>query len=151
MKTLCVGLAAALALILSSGCASTVVHRDIIPSYSVGQTREATVGEAFIVNQKGTVDDVRHWVGILHSPDGWKTDKRYSSDWVRQELLYSGKSGSTVEINYREFRGGYAAAPFYQSVKYDMNESTTIRFRNFVIDVISADNQRIKYRIVSDS
>jgi len=133
-----------------SACATTVVDRQTFSSYTVGENKEATVGEAFIVDQQGSVETVRHWVGLLSSPDGWKTDKRYSADWMRRELLYAGKSGNTVEINYREFRGGYAAAPFFQTVKYDLSESHIVRFRRFVIDVISADNQRIKYRIVSD-
>ena len=140
----------AAALFVAAGCATTVLQRQTFQSYSVGEIREATVGEPFIVDQKGSIEKVRIWVGILNSPDGWKTENRYSEDWLRRELLYSGRSGNTVEINYREFRGGYAAAPFYQAVKYDLNDSSTIRFRQFVIEVIQANNQRFKYRIVSD-
>ena len=136
--------------ILFSGCANTVVDRQTFTSYQVGVIKEATVGDAFIVDQRGAVETVKVWVSILYSPDGWKTEKRYSADWVRHELLYAGKSANTVEINYREFRGGYAAAPFFQTVKYDLSESRTVRFRRFVIDILSADNQTIKYRIVSD-
>jgi hypothetical protein len=69
---------------------------------------------------------------------------------MRRELLYAGKSGSTIEINYREFRGGLAAQPFYQTVRYDLNESQTITFRRFVIDIIQADNHKLIFRIVSD-
>jgi len=136
--------------LLLSGCATTVVDRQTYLSYTVGAVKEAIVGDAFIVDQKGSLETVKVWVGLINSSDGWKTEKRYSSDWIRHELLYAGRSGSTIEINYREFRGGYAAAPFFQTVKYDLAESNTVRFRRFVIDVMSADNQHIKYRIVSD-
>ncbi len=137
-------------LIALSGCASTVINRENFSSYTVGDVKEVTVGDAFIVDQQGSVETVKHWVGVFNSPDGWKIDKRYSADWLRRELLYAGKSGNTIEINYREFRGGYAAAPFFQTVRYDLNESRTIRFRRFLIEIISADNHRIKCRIISD-
>ena len=39
---------------------------------------------------------------------------------------------------------------FYQNLKYDLSESRSIRFQNFKIDVLGADNERLKYRIVSD-
>jgi hypothetical protein len=89
-------------------------------------------------------------VGLLNSPNGYAVREQYSADYLRRELLYSGRSGSTVEITYREFRGGMAAQPFYQNLKYDLSASSQIRFQNFAIDVIAADNQSIRYKIVSD-
>ena len=69
------------------------------------------------------VEKVKTWVGLLNSPDGWKIEKRYSEDFYRKELIYSGRSGNTIEISYREFRGGLAAQAFYQNIKYDLSES----------------------------
>ena len=131
-------------------CASTVLERQTFKSYTLGRTATATIGEAFIVDQDGSIEKVKTWVGILNSPDGWKIEERYSRDFIRKELLYSGRSGSTIEVSYREFRGGLAAPAFFQNVKYDLSESSVIRFQRFVIEVIKADNQSLSYKIVSD-
>lgn len=133
-----------------TGCATTVIESKTMKSYTVGQMRSATIGEPFLVDQNGTVSSVRQWVGIMNSPDGWQVTQRASQDFIKKELLYSGKSGSTIEISYREFRGGFAAPAFSQSLKYDLAESKTIRFQRFVIDVITATNQTFTYRIVGD-
>jgi len=138
-----------IALVLTS-CATTVLERKSFKSYSLGRVATATIGEAFLVDQDGSIETVKTWVGILNSPDGWKTEERYSRDFIRKELLYSGRSGSTIEVSYREFRGGLAAPPFFQNVKYDLSESSVIRFQRFVIEVIKADNQSITYKIVRD-
>lgn len=132
------------------GCATTTLERKTFSSYSVGQEASATIGEAFLVDQKGSVEKVKTWVGILNSPNGWKVEERYSQDFIRKELLYSGKSGNTIEVSYREFRGGFAAPAFFQNLKYDLTESDIIRFQRFSIEIIQADNQTIRYKILDD-
>lgn len=133
-----------------SGCATTTLERKTFKSYFVGQQGTATIGEAFIVDQNGSIEKVKTWVGILNSPDGWKVEERYSQDFVKKELIYSGKSANTIEVSYREFRGGFAAPAFFQSVKYDLAESRVIRFQRFRIEVLQADNQAITYKILGD-
>lgn len=142
--------AAALLSLLLTSCASTVVERREYQSYAVGRQTTATLGEPFLVDQAGDVQRVRKWVGILNSPDGWAVETRNSQDYVRKELIYAGRSGQTIEISYREYRGGLAAPAFFQNLKYDLTESRIIRFQRFKIDVITADNQTITYKILSD-
>jgi len=143
-------LALAALAILMSGCASQILEDKSFRSYSVGETKTATIGEAFLVDQAGNVKRVRRWVGILASPDGWETKDEYSQDYLRRELLYSGKSGNVIKVSYREFRGGYAAPAFFQNLEYDLNESRTIKFRRFTLDIRDANNQSITYTVVSD-
>lgn len=142
-----IALATALTLL---GCATSTLEKKTFKSYLVGREATATIGEAFLVDQNGSIEKVKTWVGILNSPDGWKVEKRYSHDFVRKELLYSGKSGSTIEVSYREFRGGFAAPAFFQNLKYDLTESNVIRFQRFRIEVVQADNQAIRYKILDD-
>ncbi len=147
LRTLLITMVTTFALL---GCATTSLERKTFKSYSVGSEASATIGEAFLVDQNGSVEKVKTWVGIINSPDGWKVEERYSQDFIRKELLYSGKSGTTIEVSYREFRGGFAAPAFFQNLKYDLTESKIIRFQRFSIEVLQADNQTIKYRILSD-
>lgn len=139
-----------LAISIISGCASTVLESKPYKTYTIGRTVTANVGMPFLEAQTGTITKIKHWVGVANSPDGWKIDDIYSSDFIKKELVYSGKSGSTIEIGYREYRSGLAAPAFYQSVKYDLNESNIIGFQNFQFKVNSADNSSISVVIIRD-
>lgn len=133
-----------------TGCASTVLESKPFKTYTIGSTITSNVGMPFLSAQTGTVKKVKHWVGIAYSPDGWQVDEVYSPDFVKKELVYSGKSGSTIEISYREYRSGLAAPAFFQSVRYDLDESTTVGFQNFQFEVHSASNSAITVTILRD-
>lgn len=148
-KTIGGFLALALALGLV-GCASQVVASAPMKSYAVGQTLRAPVGGVILTAQTGSIQTIRHWVGIFNSPDGWRTDSRPSVDFVKKELIYSGISGSTVELGYREYRGGLAAPAFYQSVKYDLAQSKVVTFQNFQIEVQAASNGEFTGKLLRD-
>jgi len=139
-----------LATIIISGCSTTVLESKLYKTYSIGSTVTASVGMPFIEAQTGMITKVKRWVGVLNSPDGWKVDDVYSSDFIKKELVYSGKSGSAIEIGYREYRSGLAAPAFFQSVKYDLNESKVIGFQNFQFKVNSANNSSINIIIIKD-
>lgn len=131
-----------------TGCATQVLESTPYQTYTTGKISTATVGDPFLIDQSGRVRRVKRWVGIMNSPDGWKTDNEDSGNFVRKELIYSGKSGNTIEISYREYRGGLAAPAFFQNVKYDLTESPIIRFQKYRIEVLNATNQDIKYIIL---
>lgn len=132
------------------GCATTTLQNKKFKSYKVGETKTATIGDAFLTDQDGSISTVREWVGVLNSPDGWRVSERASQDFVRKELLYSGKSANTIKVSYREFRGGFAAPAFSQNLEYDLNESKTINFQKFTLEVLSATNQTITYKVLKD-
>jgi len=147
MKKIILILAVTLAI---GGCASTTLESKTFKSYELGRTKTATIGESFLIDQTGEVRKIRHWVGLLNSEDGWKVTEVTSADYIRKELIYSGKSASTIKVSYREYRGGYAAPAFFQNLEYDLNESKTIKFQRFTIDVLEATNQAFTYRIIKD-
>lgn len=136
--------------VLLSGCAPQVLQSTPTQSYQVGQTIRAAPGGVLLTSQHGSIQTVKRWVGILNSPDGWRTTTEHSRDYVKKELLYSGLSGTTIEIGYREFRGELAAPAFYQSAKYDLAGSRDISFQNFRFRVDSADNNGMVGVLLSD-
>lgn len=73
----------------------------------------------------------------------------YKEGSARKELLYGGRSGDTIRVAYREFRGNLAAQAFYQELVYDLSESSTIRFRGMDIDVREATNSHIRFIVRS--
>jgi hypothetical protein len=134
----------------SVACATSNTQILSTRSYDLGVVQSATIGNPMLVDQIGSVTKRKEWVGIAFSKDGWKHTEEYSSDFLRKELIYSGKSGSVIEIAYREFRGVLAAPAFYQNVKYDLAESNTISFQKYKMQVIDASNQSISYKVLSD-
>ena len=132
------------------GCASVVLKSETFKTYFVGATVSSNVGDPFLVVQNGTVQTVRSWVGVSNSPDGWEVRDVYSNDYLRKELVYSGRSGDVVDISYREYRGGLAAPAFFQSLHYDLSDSSMIGFQNFQLSVVSANNSTISAIIVGD-
>ena len=144
------GLMPILVVVLLAGCASTTLNRETFKSYSLHQQRTINIGDVFLVDQDGTVETRREWVGILYSPDGWRENKIYSKDWIRKELIYSGRNGNAIDVSYREFRGGYAAPAFFQNVKYDLDRSNIVRFQKFTVEVVSATNESITYKVIGD-
>ncbi|WP_320207218.1 hypothetical protein [Vibrio parahaemolyticus] len=132
------------------GCVSTEIKSQDYKSYSVGSTVNANIGSAFLIDQTGTVKTVKKWVGVLYSEDGWSITNEYSRDFIRKELIYSGIADNTIDVTYREYRNQLAAQAFYQSVKYDLDESPIITFQNFTFKVIEANNSKLTIQIMSD-
>jgi hypothetical protein len=66
------------------------------------------------------------------------------------ELVYSGVNNVSMNISYREYtRENYARPAFYQSLTYQPN-AKQIRFKDFVIEILEATNDKIVYKVLSD-
>jgi hypothetical protein len=70
-------------------------------------------------------------------------------DSIKKELLYDGKSGTTLRLSYREFVRDMARPAFTQELTYDIRDDRTIGFRDARIEVIEANNTNIRYRVLS--
>ena len=66
----------------------------------------------------------------------------------KQELIYTGKSGNNINIEYREFKGNMARPAFSQSLTYDISKDKIIGFRGAQFEVLEATNSFIKYKAV---
>lgn len=135
----------ALAIMTLSSCAAKLVPIDT-KSYTVGSEIETAIGNPMISVEDQEVVNGTRWVGVAFSPTGY--EQRISK--FRKELIYGGKSGSTINVAYREYANDMARAPFSQALRYDLNESKTISFQNFKLAVLEANNSIIKFRVISD-
>lgn len=71
--------------------------------------------------------------------------------WINYELIYSGINNVSMNIMYREYsRNDYAKPAFYQNLTFEPN-AKQIRFKDFIIEIIKATNDKIEYKILSDS
>ena len=69
---------------------------------------------------------------------------------IRWEILYSGFSQGTLRATYREFIHGMARSDFTQEATYDFTPGTpsTISFKGAQIEVLDANNNEIRYRVL---
>lgn len=71
-----------------------------------------------------------------------------AEDSFQQTLIYNGKVGETLKIGYREFSNNVARPAFNNDVEYDLGASNIIAYKGAQIEVLSANNQQITYRVL---
>ncbi len=72
----------------------------------------------------------------------------YTPDSFMQELIYTGKVGDKIRFTYREFQNGMARQAFIIDVEYDLSESNIISYKGATIEILSATNQKIEYKVL---
>ncbi|SBT18107.1 hypothetical protein MGA5115_02227 [Marinomonas gallaica] len=80
-----------------------------------------------------------------------KIEKTQSKDRdsFEQTLIYNGRVGNTVNIGYREFSNELARAAFTNNVGYDLSQSKQASYKGAEIEILSADNSKITYKVIS--
>lgn len=73
------------------------------------------------------------------------------SNGFRRELIYEGVSGNVVDILYREFVNDLARPAFQQDLHYTLQSPgpTEVSFRSARVRIHSADNNAIRYEVLS--
>ena len=71
-------------------------------------------------------------------------------DSFQQTLIYSGKIGNKINVGYREFSGNMARPAFNNNVEYDLSESMLIGYKGARLEVMEANNQHIKYKVIQN-
>jgi hypothetical protein len=78
------------------------------------------------------------------------TDRRII-EGVGQELIYIGIVGNNMKLYYREYSessiGTFARSPFFLELQYDLSQDKSVVFREYLIEVLSANQRAITYVI----
>jgi len=77
-------------------------------------------------------------------------EQRFTSSNFRKTLIYSGRVGDKIRLSYREFSNGMARDAFTNEVEYDFSNGSKIGYSSAEIEIISATNTLIKYRVISN-
>lgn len=72
----------------------------------------------------------------------------YAADSFMQELIYTGKVADKIRFTYREFQNGMARQAFNVNVEYDLSEGNLISYKGATVEIISATNQKIVYKVL---
>ncbi len=75
--------------------------------------------------------------------------KKVTNDNFQMELIYLGKSGNLLKFGYREFYNDYARPAFSNEISYDLNDSNIIGYKKAQLQVISATNTSITYKVLN--
>lgn len=79
-----------------------------------------------------------------------ETSRTTIKNIMSYELIYTGKTTDSLMITYREYTGDDMARPaFFQNLTYSLKQKQ-IRFKNLLIEVISADNEKIVFKVLED-
>lgn len=71
-------------------------------------------------------------------------------DAKKTELLYQGYSAKTIKLSYREYMNDFARPAFFQDVTYEVTEfPSTITFKTVRIQLLGADNNGLRYQVLS--
>lgn len=85
--------------------------------------------------------------GLVFEKKNWVSS---NANNFQQTLLYNGKVGSKINIAYREFSSDLARPAFNNNVEYDLSESKQIGYKGALLEVIDANNQMIKYKVLKN-
>ncbi len=77
-------------------------------------------------------------------------EREQTAQSFQQTLIYSGKVGNKINVSYREFQGAMARPAFNNDVEYDLSDSRQIGYKGALIEVLDADNQKIKYKVLKN-
>ena len=69
-------------------------------------------------------------------------------EYFKQEFIYNGRVGNALKFIYREYVNDYARPAFTQDLQYYLSESKAIGFRGLRIEIISATNTEIQYKVL---
>lgn len=67
----------------------------------------------------------------------------------RRELIYTGRSGSTINILYREFQNDMARPAFTQALQYDIAADQVIGYQGAKFKILAADNTSITFQMLT--
>jgi len=67
-----------------------------------------------------------------------------------QELIYNGRVGDNLKFIYREFSDDTARPAFTQEVQYDFAASKSIGFKSLRMEITSATNTEITYKLMQN-
>ncbi len=123
------------------GAVGIVVFKDgKVPAFPVRRidTKGSTVGYPILntVNSK------------IFEPE---YEPRHKKGSFKFELSYSGKTNNNILIQYVEYIDYDERPEFIQSISYNLDEGSVIQFKSLRIEVLSASNMDITFRVLADA
>lgn len=133
------------------------VLRSRMDGYDLYFHETSNVGVAIATNggaDKGFVKNSSTSISLFNLKENIEYEKttynELDNNYYKQEFIYNGKVGNGIKFVYREFANNQAQNAYKQELQYDLSESNIIGFKGLRIEVITATNTQIDYRILKN-
>lgn len=139
-------------LLFLSSCLGTQYssRRERHQSYQFYEEIQSNVGSPMIIKKDLHIIHEKTWVGYLQSKDGYVHREYPGAGSFMMEIIYTGKAGDIIYLNYREYTDSLARPAFYQELKYDLSQSRELVFKNYRFKIIEANNEFIRFFVEND-
>ena len=125
-------------------------------SYNIGEEKMVAVGSEMV--QDGCFAYRWEPTGLISRSLRTSYDDVGGERLLDRELLYAGREGDVLHITYREYStqvigrqvANLARQPFFQQLFYDLKTSDTVVFQDWVFQVLDANNQQIRFKVVKE-
>lgn len=67
----------------------------------------------------------------------------------QRELVYTGRSGGSISLLYREYTDNLARPAFSQQLQYDIEKDSVVGFQGARIKILAANNTEVSYEVLS--
>lgn len=103
-------------------------------------------------------DQVKFWTNYFTERGTYEVEAPYTTQFhvpgksgFRKELVYQGRGQGTMHLLYREYEAGDLVRPAYtQELTYEVQDGrATVAFREVRVEVLSASNTEVTYRVTS--
>jgi len=129
------------ALVTLVGCTS--VRQEVRKNYTTNIRQQAIVGAVMLSRCNEIMLYPRGLARMFRQP-------KLRAGSFKEELIYTGVSGKSISVSYREYKDDFARPAFYQELRYDLDQSSAIVFRNYRLVVHEATNEAISYTVLVD-
>ena len=124
-------------LLVSCAPPASELKTGILKNYDFNMVTKRVIGEPLV--------SFAHAYQDFWAPPGVLTASSY-----KEELIYTGRSGSTIHIAYREYKQDFARPAFFHDLQYDLSQSNLIAYRGYRIKVMDATNEEITFIVLAD-
>lgn len=136
-----------LASILLTACAFKTYSPVNRVSYQIGEEQVAVLGVPFLTEERGEAIHGKQWEGILWG--GMHHSYTKSDNYFLNELYYGGLIDNQLLIISQQTLGN-ANTPTRRQHQYDISNGDTIKIGKYKLQVITANNSNMKFRILGD-
>ena len=120
-------------------------------SYTIGEDQKTNVGNSMVVRDSGKFIQKKKYIGTGgYGDENWILTEERTGDSFKEELVYTGRSGDTIFVTYREYYSDLARPAFFQELRYDIGKSDIIVFKEYRIKILEATGEQIKFIILED-
>ena len=124
-------------LILLEGCGTSKIVNQ--KDYDLGMPKTVTVGSTML---------------SYYSAKSQIFNSNLLDKGTKQELVYTGKSGNTIKIDYSQYYiydgEWYIEDGFPLHLEYDLSSGDLITCKYYRIRILSSDNNEIKFIVIND-